>query len=355
MKSLLTTLLALVIIVLPAQSQVADGQFTASFDGTTFAVTMELQGNPVHELATSTLRFTYNQAGLSFPASPAKGTDYVISAYDGAGGSGEFYGSTVTNNSGELSVNIVLFSPTGTDLPSSWTPVVTFYFDILDTFESSNLVWELIEVFKVPGLTADQYANGTFAPLNIPLDASLPVELAAFNSRVDGNDVVLSWGATGAVEGSSFEVQSRTATDTWSALGAVAKSQSDGYSFRATGLEPGRHSFRIAVRSSDGTTTYSNEIEASVETRSAYEIGDVFPNPVRTEASLSFSVREAQAVTIDLYNLLGQRVQTLFAEDVAGNQSQVVRLDGTNLSNGTYLVRLQGRDFIETRTIAVNR
>ncbi|NNE33628.1 MAG: hypothetical protein HKN13_00215, partial [Rhodothermales bacterium] len=223
MKSLTAFFLAVLLTSIPAAAQTADGQFTVVFDGTTLEVNVELQGNPVFGLASSTLRFTYNQAGLSFPATPNSGTDYLYTNFNGFdAGSGSFYTSTVTNNSGEVSVNIVLGGGPGTPLPSAWTNTVTLYFDILDELETTNLQWTLKEVFKSPGGVGDQYSEGTFANLDIPLDASLPVELASFDGAVDGQNVELSWHTTSDFSGESFSVQTRTIEGAWQTLGDVA-------------------------------------------------------------------------------------------------------------------------------------
>jgi hypothetical protein len=347
-------------MALPAKAQTADGEFTASFNGTTLELTMRLQGNPVHELATSTLRFTYNTAGLSFPASPVSGTDYSYLAYNGFTPPDAFYTSTVTNNEvspgvWEVSVNIVLGSfPNGVDLPSSWTPVVTLYFDILNSVETSNIQWTLKEVFKVTNPGVDPYSVGTFADFDIPLDASLPVELESFLATADGRDVVLQWSPSAEI-GTDYEIQTRSDNEGWRSIGTVAPSNSDSYSYRASGLAVGEHSFRIAIRSADGSVTYSTEVEASIGLGADFEIGDVFPNPFGERGSLSFSVRESQPVSVDVYNLLGQRVQSVFAQQVTANQTETVRLDGSTLSNGTYFVRVQGSDFVATRTISVLR
>jgi hypothetical protein len=230
------------------------------------------------------------------------------------------------------------------------------YFDILNTVEYSDIQWTVKEVFRVNDTNdgVEKYLEGTFADFNIPLDASLPVDLESFQATTDGRDVVLQWSPSAEI-GTGYEIQTRSDNDGWRSIGTVAQSNSDSYSYRASGLAVGEHTFRIAIRSADGSMTYSSEIEASIGLEADFEIGDVFPNPFGERGSLSFSVRESQPVSVDVYNLLGQRVQSVFAQQVTANQTETVRLDGSTLSNGTYFVRVQGSDFVATRTISVLR
>ena len=47
-----------------------------------------------------------------------------------------------------------------------------------------------------------------------------------------------------------------------------------------------------------------------------------FPNPFNPETTVSFSLKQAQRVTVEIYNLLGQRVKTLVNEELAaGNHT----------------------------------
>ncbi|HWR84222.1 MAG TPA: S8 family serine peptidase [Candidatus Deferrimicrobium sp.] len=69
-----------------------------------------------------------------------------------------------------------------------------------------------------------------------------------------------------------------------------------------------------------------------------------YPNPFNPTTTISFQLTEADDVTLDVYNLLGQRVRTLVSERLPAGSHAVV-WDGTNddgekVATGVYLYRL---------------
>ncbi|MEZ4695126.1 MAG: T9SS type A sorting domain-containing protein [Rhodothermales bacterium] len=356
MKHFASIILGMVLMIGQAHAQTADGQFTTNFDGSTLEVTLDLQGNPVAKLAQTTLRFTFNSAGLAYAGSPVDGTDYAFQNYSGFIGS-SLYNSFVTNNSGEVSVNIDLAGGTGEDLPSSWTPVVTLYFDIIDHFETSNLQWTLTQVYEAPGGVNDAYTIGTFADLDIPLDESLPIELASFDAVVQGSDVVLNWSTGSGNAPGQFDVMMRTASGPWERAGEAGSSTSDpdAFSYRIEGLSAGTYSFRLGRIGEGGGYSYSSAVEARVTVLSGLQLFDVYPNPVVNSGTVGLSSSRSQAVTVELYNVIGQRVQTLFEGDMTADATRTFRFDSGQLPAGTYFLRAKGVNESVTRRVVVAR
>ena len=54
---------------------------------------------------------------------------------------------------------------------------------------------------------------------------------------------------------------------------------------------------------------------------------------------------------MDLYDLLGRRVKVLYEGAPSAGQMHTVRIDGSDLPSGTYVVRLVGEQFVETQTV----
>jgi len=69
-----------------------------------------------------------------------------------------------------------------------------------------------------------------------------------------------------------------------------------------------------------------------------------YPNPFSTEATISFQVPESAFVTLEVYNLVGEKVAVLYEGNVEGMQSQKVKFNGQTLSNGVYFYRLNVND-----------
>ncbi len=75
-----------------------------------------------------------------------------------------------------------------------------------------------------------------------------------------------------------------------------------------------------------------------------------YPNPFNPVTQIRYQLNEQTKVTLEVYNLLGEHITTL----VHGTQSAgwyEVSFDGSNLSSGTYIYRLEAGDFVETKSM----
>ncbi|MDP2364275.1 MAG: T9SS type A sorting domain-containing protein [Ignavibacteria bacterium] len=72
------------------------------------------------------------------------------------------------------------------------------------------------------------------------------------------------------------------------------------------------------------------------------------PNPFNPSTTIIFSLPQAGIVNLKIYNLLGEEVKTLIAEErQAGNHS--VQFNANNLASGFYFYKLQAGSFVETK------
>ncbi len=79
------------------------------------------------------------------------------------------------------------------------------------------------------------------------------------------------------------------------------------------------------------------------------------PNPTTGRASVSFAVGNVSPVELSVFNMLGQKVLTVFDGLPTSGDSQTVALDVSGLASGVYMLRLQGADGVATRQITVVR
>jgi hypothetical protein len=80
-----------------------------------------------------------------------------------------------------------------------------------------------------------------------------------------------------------------------------------------------------------------------------------YPNPFRSAARIDVTAKEAQAVSVEVYDVLGRRVATLFDGEVAAGETEALRLDAQGLSSGVYLARVTGETFRATRRVTLVR
>jgi hypothetical protein len=207
-------------------------------------------------------------------------------------------------------------------------------------------------VFDVP-VTAVSNSNNT----------SLPVELGSFTGKPDGQAAVLTWETLSETNNRGFHVEQKVEQGqeaSWESVGVVegaGTSQSgERYSHRVEELDFGSHTFRLRQVDRDGVDEVLDK-RAHVEVRmsEAYNLQGAYPNPFRSRATIEFAVREAQDVTAELYNTLGQRVRVLHEGEVPGNETVALRFGAGALSSGVYFVRLRGENFAATESITLVR
>jgi photosystem II stability/assembly factor-like uncharacterized protein len=79
-----------------------------------------------------------------------------------------------------------------------------------------------------------------------------------------------------------------------------------------------------------------------------------YPNPFNPTTKIQFTLPHESHVTLKVYNLLGQEVQTL-VNDMRTAGSYNVEVDASNLSSGLYFYRLSAGDFIQTKKMLLIR
>jgi hypothetical protein len=181
----------------------------------------------------------------------------------------------------------------------------------------------------------------------------LPVELTSFDAVVNGSNVLLTWTTASETNNSGFEVQHRK-DEAFEKVGFVdgagTTTQSQSYRFRLTDLSPGQHAFRLKQVDLDGSVEFGPTVETTIRAR---VLSEIRPNPASDRAQLTLSVKTPQSVTVEVYNLLGQQVRTVFDGPVTPGRVRTFAVDGTQLSSGSYFVHIAGEQFEETRKFVV--
>jgi uncharacterized membrane protein len=92
-----------------------------------------------------------------------------------------------------------------------------------------------------------------------------------------------------------------------------------------------------------------------------FALNGSYPNPVTSsgQATIEMDLPSRASVTVEVYNVLGQRVQTLEQSMTAGEE-QSVKVDASALSSGQYFYRVNaeledGSKVTETRQMTVVR
>ncbi len=252
------------------------------------------------------------------------------------------------------------------DLPDTWAA------ELVDTqgtaSESDNEVVPLDPgmsyTIDVSSLNDDPETERFLVQI-APNETALPVELAEFEATLNGDAAVLQWQTASETNNAEFEVQRTHDVDasspegaSWESItsveGAGTTDEPQSYRFEDTQLpyEADSLSYRLRQIDTDGTESFSEAVTIARQVTEA-ELLPTYPNPVRGQATVRYAVPDRQEVRIDLYDVLGRRVQTVIHGDAEGRTEET--LDVSRLASGTYFLRMRTDGHTETQRLTVVR
>jgi hypothetical protein len=95
--------------------------------------------------------------------------------------------------------------------------------------------------------------------------------------------------------------------------------------------------------------------EPEAELIGSHRLSTAYPNPFNTQSRFTLSVARTQHVTITLHDLLGRTVETIHQGHLAAGGPHEFTIDGSRLPSGTYLYRVVGETFSQTRRVTLLR
>jgi hypothetical protein len=75
-----------------------------------------------------------------------------------------------------------------------------------------------------------------------------------------------------------------------------------------------------------------------------YGLSQNYPNPFNAATTMSYMLPQSGTVTLSIYNLLGQRVATIFEGDKQAGRHTII-WDATGFPTGVYFARLEAGDY----------
>ncbi len=197
-------------------------------------------------------------------------------------------------------------------------------------------------------------------------NAPLPIQLSSFTATMLDRGVRLDWMTISELNNYGFHVQRRSNSESpWRRISASlipgngTTNTPHRYSFVDTAPSSRTTQYRLEQIDLDGTIHFTEPIEivgaTSVVETAPREFGlkQNYPNPFNPSTEVKFSVENTARTTLEVFNLLGERVATVFDEIAEAGRYYQVRLDAANLSSGTYLYRLQSGDKTQSKRMLV--
>ncbi len=226
--------------------------------------------------------------------------------------------------------------------------------------DQTDLIGESIPTgtFTYEGVLGE--SSGGYQLVPIQPATALPVTLTGFTAVRNGSSTVLTWQTASETNNAGFRVQYERAAG-WEALGFVPSTVDDGTTGEAQSyrfvvdrrLGPGTHRFRLEQVDLDRSTTLSDTVQVEVGMEGALHLSAPAPNPAAERATLSFAVQEGTKAEVTMYDVLGQRVRTLYEGRPPGEEGRRLTVETRDLPSGVYVVRLRAGGRTQTRRLTV--
>jgi hypothetical protein len=193
----------------------------------------------------------------------------------------------------------------------------------------------------------------------------IPVELSSFTAMVNEADVLLNWTTATETNNKGFEIQRsevRGQQSEWEKIGFVdgkgTTSEEHQYSFVDKEVPAGNYTYRLKQIDFNGSFNYSGEVNVQVQSVYTYYLAQNYPNPFNPATIIKFGVKEKSNVRIDIFNSIGEKVNTILNEErEPGNYSIDFSAIGgsasggnaVDLPSGVYLYQIKAGNFIQTK------
>lgn len=203
------------------------------------------------------------------------------------------------------------------------------------------------------------------------LDETLPVELSSFTASLNyTNRVTLQWITQSETNVSGYRIYRSSEPDLLSAtmlnvfIPGTNTSQLQVYVFTDEDInQDGIYYYWLENMDMDGSSTLYGPVSISLSITYTGSpdiplrpgIFKVYPNPFHPVATLSLSVDKNSWVDVDIYNLKGQKVRSLYAGNMDKGSKSVLwdgkDSQGNNCSNGIYLALMRA----DGKALSINK
>jgi len=186
------------------------------------------------------------------------------------------------------------------------------------------------------------------------VNSPLPIQLSAFYVEVKGRDVILNWETKTEIMSNHFEIErykvkgkdeQKKEWEKIASINAHGNSNSPkNYSFNDKKLGSGKYFYRLKMIDTDGSFTYSNEVEAEISLPTEFTLMQNYPNPFNPSTVISYQLPAANHVTLKVYDVLGREVVSLVNEQKDAGAYEI-NYDASKLSSGIYIYKLNAGNY----------
>ena len=184
----------------------------------------------------------------------------------------------------------------------------------------------------------------------------LSVSLVDATVQIHENVARFHWQTASESQNIGFIIEEKT-NEEWKVLAFINGSGNStalqSYSYDLPYLHPGLHILRLSEKTTEGKVRVLKELTTFIELPQAYALSKAYPNPLTAESIVALSVAQTQEVEVSVYNVLGQKMGTLFHQELQANQVKEIALNAIKLPKGIYFLRAMGTFFEATEKFQV--
>lgn len=175
------------------------------------------------------------------------------------------------------------------------------------------------------------------------------------STNITAHSVDLNWNPVEASSKYKIQYKNASSGEPWT----IVKLSAPAATYHLTGLSAEtKYKWRIkslcGADKSDFSETIKFTTDAQRETNDAINQSldlAIYPNPVASIAQLRFTLKESSNIHIDLLDVQGKMIGSLFNDNLSEG-IQLVDLDLTAFASGMYLFRVRSKDFVGVVKVA---
>ncbi len=180
---------------------------------------------------------------------------------------------------------------------------------------------------------------------------AVPVELTSFIASSNDGNVKLNWITASEINNRIFEIERKSNNSQFVTIGYVnghgTTTEQQDYLYIDKNPGQGTYIYRLKQLDFNGHYEYSNEVEV-ILAPTKFLLEQNYPNPFNPSTLIKYSIPTDGFVSLDIFNLLGQKVATLVNENMKAGRYEV-NFDASGLSTGLYIYTLKSGNFISTK------
>jgi len=193
------------------------------------------------------------------------------------------------------------------------------------------------------------------------LHDGVPVELTEFIAHFNGRGILLRWVTASETENFGFQLFRAEAADGYYEKitpaiieGAGTSASEHQYEYLDADVAAGTtYYYKLMDVDYSGQMAWHGPVTAVANQPAAYALAQNYPNPFNSQTRIRFTVGEPAHAELTIYNQLGQKVRSLFAQEWPAGQHEVV-WDGTDefnlpVASGLYIYLFRAGDYYEKK------